>query len=81
MQANIPANLPQQIAQPLLQQILNQAVVKIDPIDYNITYAIVESARRATAFSIKGKIFAKRDGDMKVSANMVSISSKWEKVY
>lgn len=77
----MPANLPPPMAQQVLQQILQQiAVVQVPAVDYSIVQAIVESRRRASVFRTRGKIFARRDWETKISLNNVVISSQWESV-
>jgi ABC-type sugar transport system substrate-binding protein len=76
---NIPTNLPQQLLQQVLQQIVQQVnVVNVAPIDYTLIQAAMESARKACKFVTRGKIFATRGADLKISVNMVATSSQWE---
>lgn len=75
----MPSNLPPQMAQQVLQQILNEiCTVQIPPIEYSLTQAIVESSRRASVFRSKGRVFARRDWETKISLNNVVLSSTWE---
>ncbi len=76
---NMPSNLPPPMAQQILQQILQQvSVASIPAVDYTLTHAMMESTRRVSAFRTKGKIFAGRGPDMKISLNTVQLSSQWE---
>jgi hypothetical protein len=78
---NIPTNLPPQLLQQVLQQIVQQVnVVNVPPVDYTLNHAILESARKANMFVTRGKIFATRGADLKISVNMVATSSQWETV-
>ena len=77
----IPINLPPQMAQQIMQQILSSiSVVDIEPVEYTIKQAIVESTRLASVFSTTGRIFARRDWEGKISVNNVPISGTWRLV-
>jgi len=78
---NLPSNLPPQLAQQVFQQILSQiAPQQIPSVEYSIEVALVESVRLASVFRTKGRIFARRDWETRVSLNNVVIASQWEKV-
>lgn len=78
-QVNIPSNVPPQLLQSVYQQILQQInVASVPPVDYSLTVALMESPRRASAVTVKGKIFASRGVDLKISVNVVSTSGQWE---
>lgn len=78
---NLPANLPQELARQAYQQVLSQInLVSVPPVDYDISVALVESRRVASAFRVRGKIMAKRDFDGMVRLNNVRVLSRWEKV-
>ena len=77
-QVTIPSGIPPEIMQQVAQQILQQiSVVNLAPVDYELRQAIIESPRKASAFVTNGKIYARRDVDLKISLNNVILSSKW----
>ncbi len=78
---NMPANMPPQLAQQVLNKVLQQiSIVEVEPVGYSITAALVESSRCASAYVTKGRIFARRDHEAKISLNTVVTSAKWAKV-
>lgn len=77
-QVTIPSGLPAEIMQQVAQQILSQiSLVNLSPVDYEIRQAIIESPRKASAFVTNGKIYARRDVDLKISLNNVVLGSQW----
>ena len=77
-QATVPSGLPPEVMNQVIPQILQQiSVVNLPGIDYELKPAIIESLRKASFFSIKGKLFARRDADLKITLNNVILSSQW----
>ena len=77
----IPANIPPQMAQKVYQQLLQQIqLLQVSPVEYNTIAAVVESKRVASLFRTKGKIFARRDFEAKISLNTVVTSAQWEPI-
>jgi hypothetical protein len=81
-QITIPSGIPQELMQQVMQQVLQQilqkiSVVNLPPVEYEWRHAIIESARRASAFITNGKIFARREADLKISYNCVVLSQGW----
>ena len=73
--------MPPQLAQQVLNKVLQQiSIVEVEPVGYSITAALVESSRCASAYVTKGRIFARRDHEAKISLNTVVTSAKWAKV-
>jgi hypothetical protein len=64
----------QQLAQQILQQI---SLVTLPPIDYELRSAVIESRRKASIYATTGKVFARREADLRVTLNNVILSSKW----
>jgi hypothetical protein len=76
---NIPANLAPDLLKQVQAQIVQACKIEfIPPVDYAIKRAVIESPRRASAHMVRGKIFASRSADAKISLNTVQISSHWE---
>lgn len=77
----IPSNLPPQVAQQVMNQVLQKiGIVEVEPVEYCNVAALVESTRRASAYTIKGRIFARRDFEAKIGLNTVVTSQQWEPV-
>jgi len=77
-QIQIPPNLPPQLLQPLLQQIINAiTIVSIDPVDYEISTAIVESLHCHSELKTEGKINATRLVDNNLAINIMKITEGW----
>ena len=77
-QVTVPSGLPPEVMNQVIPQILKQiSVVNLPGIDYELKPAIIESLRKASFFSIKGKLFARRDADLKITLNNVILSSQW----
>ena len=80
-QLQMPANLPPQVAQQVMNQVLQKiGIVEVEPVEYSTVAALVESIRRASAYTIKGRIFARRDFEAKIGLNTVVTSQQWEPV-
>lgn len=77
-QIQLPTNLPPQIAQQAYNAILQQIqVISINPLDYEVTNATLESARCRSKFITKGKINAVRKPDMNIAVNIITTSCGW----
>ena len=77
-QVQMPANLAPQLAQQVVQQILaNIGVVNVNPIDYEMLQASLESTRCKSQFRTKLKIAGTRMPDMNVAVSVLPISSGW----
>ncbi|WMW25963.1 hypothetical protein RE474_04380 [Methanolobus sediminis] len=77
-QVQMPANLPPKLMQQAFNQILQQInVVSIEPIDYLLFSATLESTRAASRFVTNGKINAIRLPDMNISVNNIKTSYGW----
>lgn len=78
-QVKIPANLPPQILQQVINQILQQiSIVQVEPVDYELFLASLESIRCRSEFRVKGKISAVRLPDMKIAVNTIKTESGWK---
>jgi hypothetical protein len=74
-QVQIPSNLPQNVMDQVINKILQGInVIQIEPIEYKIFYAAVESNRGRSAFEAKKKILACRLPDMNIAYNDILIS-------
>lgn len=77
-QIQIPPNLPQALLQSILQQILkNISIIPINPIDFEVTNAIVESKNCKSEYKTIGKINAVRMPDMAISTSKLITSQMW----
>jgi len=80
-QFDLPVGIPGNLSyQTQLEDVVKHAKMKIEPVDFQYTNAIVESARLAHVQMTKGKILASRTQDMKIRYNAVATSRMWEKV-
>jgi hypothetical protein len=76
----LPCNAPSpNYFQSQLAEVVN-AAKKVDPVPYNTTVAIIESARLAHRFVVKGKILACRLPDLNIQFNCLATSQSWETV-
>jgi hypothetical protein len=77
-QVQMPANLPPQIAQQVLNNILAQInVVQVNPIDYSMFQATLESPRARSEFRTNLKISGVRLPDMNVQVAVVKTRQGW----
>ncbi|GBE54020.1 serine dehydrogenase proteinase [archaeon BMS3Bbin15] len=77
-QVQMPINLPPQILQQAINDILNKIeVIQVEPIDYELISASIESTRCISEFKVKGKISAARLPDMNIAVNVVKTESGW----
>lgn len=67
--------------QTTIEMVMNQtANTKVEPIDFKVMDAIVESSRVAYAHAVKGKILAERMPDLTIRYNFLVGSNLWERV-
>jgi Serine dehydrogenase proteinase len=77
-QVTIPSGFPPELMQMAAQQVLQQiSVVQLPAVDFELRQAIIESPRKSSAYVTRGKIFARREMDLKISLNRVILSSRW----
>jgi len=77
-QVQIPANLPAAVAQAAYQQVLQQVnVVQVNPVDYSMFQATVESPRCRSEFRTTIKISAVRLPDMNIQVGVVNTRQGW----
>ena len=75
-QIQIPANLPKDVRDQIIQHLLQQInLIYIEPIEYKLCYAAVESTRCRSTFESTNKILACRMPDMNIAYNDLRISS------
>lgn len=76
--AQIPANLPPQLLMQVYQQLMqNIQVVSVNPIDYELFQAALESIRCKSQFRTKLKLAATRTPDMNILVSTVRVSQGW----
>jgi len=77
-QAIIPHGLPPALMQQAVQAILQQiSTIQLPGIDYEKIQALMESPRAASAYVTRGKLFARREHDLKISINDIVLFSGW----
>lgn len=77
-QIQLPANLPPQLVQNIYGQVLQQIqVISIDPINYEVFNATLESIRCKSQFRSKNLINAARLPDMNIKFNAFPLSQGW----
>lgn len=79
-QLNLPANAPPQVLQQLAQQLLQNAIVDVNPVDFELISTVMESKRQASREMIRGKILATRTPDLNLRVNAVTTQAGWEAV-
>lgn len=77
-QVQMPSNLPQ----PLLTQAYNNIIqqistVHVNPVDFELFLAILESSRCKSEIKTKGKIFATRLPDMRIATGIIKMPQGW----
>lgn len=78
-QIQIPANAPPQIVQQAMATIMQQiAIVNIEPVDYTLFLATVESVYARSEFRSQLKISAVRLPDMRISVSVNRLSQGWK---
>lgn len=77
-QVQLPANLPPNLLQPILNQILQQiGPISVNPVDYELFQATLESTKCRSQFKTKGKINAVRMPDLNIIVNVLSLKQGW----
>jgi hypothetical protein len=65
--------------QTSINDVVQAVTAKIEPVDFEVITALVESSRLADAYVTKGKILACRKPDLMINFNVVTLSRAWEK--
>jgi len=77
-QLQLPANLPQQILQQVLNNVLQQInLVQVNPVDYELLLATLESVKCKSEFRIRGKINATRLPNLSIGVSVIKTSQGW----
>lgn len=77
----IPPQVPPQVAIQLLQQHINdQLHISIPDIKINLTHALVESARHASAFQSENKIIVNRTLELQFKVGHVALKAGWNNI-
>lgn len=77
-QIQIPANLPPQLLQAAYQQVLQQIpIISVQPVDFELFIATLESTRMRSEYKSRGKIIAVRQPDTNIALNTVQTSGQW----
>ncbi len=82
-QINLPNNLPAPILQGVIQNILQQlnvSIQPINPVDFEIIRALMESKRIASHCLQKGKILALRSPELEIKLTQITIKNGWSEV-
>lgn len=82
-QVNIPSGLPAAAMQAMLQQVIQQinvVVQPINPVDYEIIHAILESRRAASRSVQRGKILASRAPTLEIKYTQITTESGWKSI-
>ncbi len=75
---HLPPQVPQQMTIQILQNYINQQLqVNIPDVTVNLTHALVESQRHASAFQTRSKILLVRTPDLRFTASMVQLQGNW----
>jgi hypothetical protein len=79
-QLNLPANAPPETLQQILEDMLKASVEMIEPVDYEVVTARLESTRHATREVLRGKILAYRTPTLDLQINGIKTYHQWESV-
>jgi hypothetical protein len=76
---SVPANAPPQVQQQLINQALQQLnlITCINPIDYEILFAVLENTTCRSEMRVKGKLSVTRMADMNLAINDVKFPKGW----
>ncbi|MGV8108965.1 SDH family Clp fold serine proteinase [Methanospirillum sp.] len=78
-QIQLPINIPPPLMQGVMQQIQqNMSVSSIQPIEYEVIQAIIESSRIKNDFRTKYLISAARMMDLNININVTQMSQGWK---
>ena len=78
---NIPPQIPQQTAMQLIQNYINQQLqAQVPDITVDLTHALVESQRHASAFKTQSKILLNRTLELKFIASLIQLKGGWNAV-
>jgi len=77
-QIPIPPNVPPAVIQQVYAKIIASIIpVELNPVDYEITQALVESTRGHSEYRTKGMISATRLQNMNIKTNKAIVSHMW----
>ncbi len=77
----LPVNLPPEVAGQIYQQIMQKIQIQsINPVEYELYQAAVESTRIRSEYKTKLQISAMRMPDMNININVAPISSSWRTI-
>lgn len=78
-QVQIPPNLPPEVLNQAYMNILNNIeIISVEPVDYEMFLATLESIRCKSECRSLGKINAMRMPDMRIGTNIIPLSQGWE---
>lgn len=78
-QLQIPVNLPAQVQQQVINKLLQQInTVNVDPVDYDLFQATLESKACRSEYRTEGKINATRLPNMKIATSNLMVSQGWK---
>lgn len=80
IQLDIPTGTPPDVVQGIYEDLAKNAVKMIEPVDYEIITALMESVRHASREVSRGKILAYRNPDLDLQMNTIRTHSAWESV-
>jgi hypothetical protein len=63
-----------------IADVMSASTITVEPVDFELKLAIVESSRSASAHTTKGKILATRNPDLAIKYQVVTTSREWENV-
>ncbi|HEX3149230.1 MAG TPA: hypothetical protein VHR66_14245 [Gemmataceae bacterium] len=77
-QINLPGDAPQEVINQVLQQVMANAVQGVPPAEFQFTPVVVESARRAAHYTVRGQILASRMPNLTIQSNVLFSWKGWE---
>ena len=79
-QLNLPPSAPPDVLQQILVDYIKAGSEMIEPVDYEVITAILESTRHATREVLRGKVLAYRTPDLDLQINALRTFHAWEPV-
>jgi hypothetical protein len=77
-QLNLPPNAPQEVVEGVLNELMKQGLEMIEPVDFSVTGAVMESTKHASRNVTRGKILASRSPNMDLQTNVIMCQFGWE---
>lgn len=79
-QYDVPPGAPPDVMKSVISALISKALIEINPVDFEVTIALMESSRLASREVRRGTLLACRMPDLKLKTTTVSTGAAWEPV-